>query len=831
MTRKFNRTSLLILLAMVMPALASAQPGGGPTGTSQPSPAVECGIYQWPEVQNPCPEVQIKQKHDHVSLPQYRAMGWDTVITCRDRQITLSCMPYIPVQYTNGYYYVDEIPFNPPDSSFSLGTRMPIGVDDVFADNFTPIPFPFYFFGQRKNQFRIGANGLVTFCSPSDFGSGNSCPYGFRAANNQLPWNGTANHTDPFNQARMRDAIYGVMEDTHPGQFVGSDNNRIDGIFYGVQDEYPCRKIICSWKNAPDYGNTSQKATYQIVCYEGSNIIEVHVKRRSCCPSTSDVMIGIQNATGQPQTKSNDPDNPLYWISPGAPAAFWPTGYNGFTSIIDTMAFRFTPYGTTEVVDGWYRILPDQNGADSAVQLGNVPGDTNGYCTQRAPSTSACPNLTLAYVSPKCVSRYYYHMRFRNANGDWYHLYDTVTIGIDTLNDLSFNIAQQDVCLGNSVAPALEFRSIQDTDLVNWYVSRVANGQEIPLPTSAIGVGNIVDNGTDKSISVTLNSNTLPADGLVANKIDTIRIQSSIDFVSGCQNSASTIVRVFPNFDTTVYAGICRGEVYKWNVDGNEYRETTTPPYPSVRLQSEPGCDSVVRLNLTVYDVSHTLDPIVDCKPITWQNGKTYTQSNTATFDQDTLVLHNRYGCDSIVQLDFTLHPLTARLQASLDYFDYDHLDVELTDLSTGGGERTWIIPNTPDQTTPVAYYTIPVELDSAVIMLVEVSPYGCIDTATITLPFNKESFWVPNIFTPDNPAGNNLFHSVSTQTLRQEMIIYNRMGEMVFRCEGADCAWDGRDLNGNPCVQGSYVYLIRYTNAFFPNKTHIRQGTVTLLR
>lgn len=833
MTRKFNRTSLLILLAMVMPALASAQPGGGPTGTSQPSPAVECGIYQWPEVQNPCPEVQIKQKHDHVSLPQYRAMGWDTVITCRERQIVLSCMPYIPVQYFNGYYYVDVIPYNPPDPTFSLGTRMPIGTDDVYASTHTSIPYPFYFFGIRKNQFRIGANGLVTFCSPSDWGSGDYCPYSLRSSN-QLPWNGTAGHAVPGGDSyanRMRDAIYGVYEDTDPAYFTGSESNRIDGIFYGIQDEFPCRKIICSWKEAPDFNAHSQKATYQIVCYEGSNIIEVHVKRRSCCPTTSDALIGIQNATGQPQVKSTDPDNPLYWITNGAPAAFWPSGYNVFTTTIDTMAFRFTPYGTTEVVDGWYRILPDQNGADSAVQLGNVPGDTNGYCTQRASSASACPNLTLAYVSPKCVSRYYYHMRFRNANGDWYHLYDTVTIGIDTLNDLSFNIAQQDVCLGNSVAPALEFRSIQDTDLVNWYVSRVANGQEIPLPTSAIDVGNIVDNGTDKSISVTLNSNTLPADGLVANKIDTIRIQSSIDFVSGCQNSASTIVRVFPNFDTTVYAGICRGEVYKWNVDGKEYRETTTPPYPSVRLQSEPGCDSVVRLNLTVYDVSHTLDPIVDCKPITWQNGKTYTQSNTATFDQDTLVLHNRYGCDSIVQLDFTLHPLTARLQASLDYFDYDHLDVELTDLSTGGGERTWIIPNAPDQTTPVAYYTIPVELDSAVIMLVEVSPYGCIDTATITLPFNKESFWVPNIFTPDNPAGNNLFHSVSTQTLRQEMIIYNRMGEMVFRCEGADCAWDGRDLNGNPCVQGSYVYIIRYTNAFFPNKTHIRQGTVTLLR
>ncbi|MDY6371290.1 MAG: gliding motility-associated C-terminal domain-containing protein [Bacteroidales bacterium] len=822
-------TIALLTLALWVPVRAQ---GGGPTGMSDPSPVVNGGIYQWPEVQSPCPEVQIKQKHDHVPLPQYQERHWDTAITCRERQIVLSAMPYIPVQFTNGYYYVDVIPYNPPDPTFSLGTRMPIGTDDVFAGSYTDIPFPFYFFGQRKNKFRIGANGLVTFCDPSLFGSGNSCPWSFRAASNKLPWNGTAGHTDPFDQPRMRDAIYGVMEDTHPGLFTGSETNRIDGIFYGVQDEYPCRKIICSWKEAPDFGASSQKATYQIVCYEGSNIIEVHVKRRSCCPTTSDAMIGIQNATGQPQTKSSDPDNPLYWITPGAPAAFFPTGYNGFTSTIDTMAFRFTPYGSTLATDGWYRILTSSTGADSAVQLTTNPTDTNGYYVPANPVLNpTAPTLTLAYVSPTTVSRYYYHLRFRNANGDWYNLNDTITIGIDTLNDLTITPAQQDICLGTSAAPTLEFRSVQDTELVNWTLTRVSNGQSTPLATSGLSFGQINDNGTNKTLSITVNSNTLPTDGQLNNKIDTLIIHSSVDFVSGCHGDASTMIRIFPNFDTTDYAGICRGEQFTWDDNGQIYTETTHPPYPTVTLRSQPGCDSIVHLNLTVYDVSHTVDRIVDCRPLTWINGRTYNQSNTATIDRDTIVLPNRYGCDSIVQLDFTLLPLTARLQASLDHFDYDHLDVELTDLSTGGGERVWHISGSPDQTTPVAYYTIPVELDSAVVQLVAASPYGCTDTATLVIPFHKESFWVPNAFTPDNPAGNNTFGSVSTQTLQQEMLIYNRFGEMVFRCDTPDCQWDGRDLNGNPCIQGAYVYIIRYTTSYQPNKTLLRKGTVTLLR
>lgn len=840
MTHKRHLFSTLLLIVIALASVSHVQAQGTTIGTSTPSPVVNGGVYDWS--QSPCPEVQIKQKHDHVPLPQYQERHWDTAITCREQEIILSAMPSIPVQFTNGYYYVDVVPYNPPDPTFALGERMPIGTDDVFAGSYTSIPFPFYFFGQRKTQFRIGANGLVTFIDPSLWGgSDNYCPFSYRANANQLPWDGTNGHAVPGGSSygsRMLDAIYGVYEDTHPGQFSGSETNRIDGIFYGVQDAYPCRKIICSWKEAPDYGNTSQKATYQIVCYEGSNIIEVHVKRRSCCPSTSDALIGIQNATGQPQTKSNDPDNPLYWITSGAPAAFWPTGRNGFTTTIDTIAYRFTPVGTTLSNDGWYRILTSSTGADSAVLLTATdplnpldPGDTNGYyIPASAIANPQAPTLTRAVVRPTTVSRYYYHLRFKNANGDWYNLYDTVTIGIDTLNDLTITPATQDICLGTSAAPTLEFRSVQDTELVTWTVKRISGGQEQILPASTLQLGQIVDDGTDKTLSITLPSNAV-AQGQARNKIDTIIIESSIDFVSGCHGSASTMIRIFPNFDTTVHAGICHGEQFKWDANGQTYTETTTPPYPSVNLHSQPGCDSVVKLNLTVFDVSHTVDRIVDCRPITWINGKTYTQSNTATIDRDTIVLPNRYGCDSIVQLDFTLHPLTARMHASLDHFDYDHLDLELNDISTGGGERVWHISGSVDQTSPTAYYTIPVGLDSAVVQLVEASPYGCVDTATLVIPFFKENFWIPNAFTPDNPAGNNTFGSISQQTLQQEMLIYNRFGEMVFHCNTPDCQWDGRDLNGNPCVQGAYVYIIRYTTAFQPNKTLIKKGAVTLIR
>lgn len=892
---KLNNIKQIALVFVALFATAEAM-GQSSTVGSEPSPEIECGEYQWPEVQSPCPEVQVKQKHDHTAIARYRHKGWDTVVTCANPQIILSCMPYIPVQRFNGTYYVDPIPYDPPDTTFSLGTRMGIGTDDVFAGSHTVIPYPFYFFGIRKNQFRIGANGLVTFVSPTDFGSGAPyCPYGFRTNTNKLPWDGTPGHTDPFSNysMRMKDAIYGVMEDTDPAYFVGSESNRVDGIYYGIQDEFPCRKIICSWKEAPDFGHHDGKGTYQIVCYEGSNIIEVHVRQRGCCPTTSDALIGIQNATGQPQVSSSTPTDPN--SSPainGKPAAFAPsvnggTPGNPFTSTLNHVAFRFTPAGTTAKNYGWRRIYDDGR---PDVELRNIvvyPEAMDDSCGYYEPMDDAnsCPTLTKAYVSPKEPAKYVFYLRFLNANNDQYVLTDTVFIGVDTVNYLDIHKlpindtlpGRLDICLNDTARMRLDITALQEITHEEWLIRRVSGGDTITLDSLVADnhpgqVVNLSNNylsfdprytpvqafriqGNDTTVmdttlfslddydligdtiltrKVFLFSRNLPTQGLQANKIDTILIQVTSDFASGCHNYDTFLLRVFPNFDTVIADGICQGETFTWDTNGSPYKTFTQPTNPQtefVLLHSTPGCDSLVHLNLTVSSVSHTIDHQEDCKPYTWLNGKTYTTSNVATAATDTIVLKNRYDCDSIVQLDLVIHPLTAKLRSDIDHFTLDNLDAVLTDISIGGGSRVWKFPNGPDQTGVNAYYSIPANMEGANIILIASSPYGCVDTAKIYIPLNKEHFWVPNAFTPDNPAGNSLFSSVSTKTLKQEMLIYNRRGELVFRCEGADCAWDGRDFDGNPCVQDAYVYIIRYTNEFEPQNTRVLKGTVTLIR
>lgn len=811
--------------------------GSGAFAQSQPSPAVDCGEYQWPEITAPCPEVQIKQKHDHTPNLRYRREGWDTAVTCPVTQLVLSCMPYIPVSKFNGTYYVDQITYNPPDTTFALGTRMPPMADDNFAPSVTNIPYPFYFFGIRKTSFILGANGCVSF-SPSATGS-SSCAWSYSAA---IPWTDQTTGA-PSNLASMRDAIYGIYEDTDPSVTTGHYETDW-GMYYGIQDVYPCRKIICSWKDMSQFSCNDLHCSYQIVCYEGSNIIEVHVKQREVCSGWNGGrgIIGIQNATGQPQVASSNPSDPNSASAiNGKPAAFFPSGYNFFTTSMNTTAFRFTPAGTTPgVFDHWYRIFDDGRDSIDLKNANTDPSaytDTNGYYIPRGSASSSCPNLTKAYVSPTVTSRYVYHLRFRDANNQKYDLYDTITVGVDRYDSLTITRANGDghelnVCQNELANMKLSMTAIQDTARTEWQISRILDGDTIDfgdsLSRALITLGQMTESDSSKTMTVTIDTRQIPNPPV--NKIDTLLIQCSGDFTNGCHNYDIMMLRVFPNFDTTTTATICRNDSYHWSANNRDYYESTDPRTEVVHRQSAPGCDSLCRLHLTVLDVSYKVDHIEDCKPITW-HGRTFTESNTATALTDTIVLQNIYGCDSVVQLEFIMRPLTAQILSDVDHFTLDNLDATLTDISIGGDSRVWKFPNGADQTGPVAYYSIPAELDGANIILIENSEYGCVDTATLYIPLNKEHFWVPNAFTPDNPAGNNLFASVSTKTLRQEMIIYNRRGEMVYHCEGVDCAWDGRDLNGNPCVQGAYVYVIRYTKEFEPDLTKVVTGSVTLIR
>lgn len=485
----------------------------------------------------------------------------------------------------------------------------------------------------------------------------------------------------------------------------------------------------------------------------------------------------------------------------------------------------------------WYRIfddgrppveLRDQSQFADAVNDVDDPL-RHGYCnTIEQVGDDFFPRRYEAQVKPDSTSRYVCKLLFYNAQGDLYDLSDTITIGVPdkdvrvfTTTDDGDTVKELKVCQSNPEAN-IRFQKPANQTLSRpseWHVFRILNGVRQELPSSMY---------SSSPLMGSLHLNADPEyDTLPANHIDSILVRGHAYYTNGCISSDSVLIRIYPIFDTFDVAGICAGESYSWH--GNTYNQTTNEPrFDTV---SEAECDSIVYLHLTVYDVSHTYDTIDTCAPLIWKDNLLHDHTNTATIAIDTVIDKNLYNCDSVIHLVLTIYPVEAHLRASLQYFDFDNLDVKLDDLSTGSSSRTWQFPSGPDQHGAEAFWTIPTEFDSADIRLIAHSQYGCDDTTNIVIPMNKENVWIPNAFMPDDPQRNNRFGTISKGTTKQEMYIYNRRGQLVFHCEGTDCSWDGRDGNGELCPQGAYVYLIRYVNKFNPEKTQVRKGTVTLIR
>ncbi|MDF2437890.1 MAG: hypothetical protein K0Q95_2266 [Bacteroidota bacterium] len=212
-------------------------------------------------------------------------------------------------------YAVSSIPYTP--NSYSAGTPVTFtgglaGDDQVSGA--LPIGFDFCFFSATYNQFYVGSNGWIGF-SPGEPNSFTSAP---------IP--NTSASDVPFN------CIMGPWQDWRPG--TGATNIR-----YITTGTAPNRKLVVSWDNVPFYSCTTISGTFQIVIYEGSNVIENYIasKPGTCTWAGGTAVQGIHNAAGT-----------VAFTVPGRNSTVWSATND---------AWRYTPNGTVTYTIEWY-ILP-----------------------------------------------------------------------------------------------------------------------------------------------------------------------------------------------------------------------------------------------------------------------------------------------------------------------------------------------------------------------------------------------------------------------------------------------------------------------------------------
>ncbi|MCQ2269890.1 MAG: PKD domain-containing protein [Bacteroidales bacterium] len=151
--------------------------------------------------------------------------------------------------------------------------------------------------------------------------------------------------------------------------------------------------------------------------------------------------------------------------------------------------------------------------------------------------------------------------------------------------------------------------------------------------------------------------------------------------IDGCDSIIRLHLTIYPIEESTETVNAC--DSFTW-IDGQTYYANTTEP--SITLNSIHGCDSVVHLHLNLYHSVEVIDSIVACDNYTWIDGQTYTQSTedpTATFS-------TTHGCDSIRKLHLTILHSSSSIE-----------NVEVCD------SYTWIDGQTYTQSTNEPLYTL----------------------------------------------------------------------------------------------------------------------------
>lgn len=304
-------------------------------------------------------------------------------------------------------------------------------------------------------------------------------------------------------------------------------------------------------------------------------------------------------------------------------------------------------------------------------------------------------------------------------DGLWHHVavtYDPAaatkySLYVDGVLDIAGNITQPlnvlagtDMYIGRRLNPAFTgfFDGFMDEVRV-WNVARTQaelaadmNSEYCTLPTGLVAYFNYNDgvaNDDNTAISDVVDLTTTNSIGALQTFAN---IGMTSNFVYGPNLTAGMKLG---HVDTE---SAC--EAYTWSENSTEY--TTSGNY-FVRLTDGAGCDSLVRLNLTINQPTTSSETLSVCAPYTWaQTGVTYPTSGIYS---DTIP--NAAGCDSVIVLNLTVGAPTTSTQVETVCNSYE-----------------W--PVNSQLYTATGMYTATI-----------VNASGCDSTITLDLTVNNETF------------------------------------------------------------------------------------------
>jgi len=186
-------------------------------------------------------------------------------------------------------YFVSQIPYNPMPWDSGINVVSPI--DDVWSAAI-PIGFDFYFFGTPYQSLVLGTNCLVSF----DLANENQyCPWPIDAA---IPSPVTPLNSIMFPWQDVNPALGGL-------------------IHHQVYGAPPNRRFVLSFDTVPYYQCTDTFYTGQLILYESSGNIEMHIHHKSICQTWNggSAILGVQDASGLEAYWASNYNFPNQWTA------------------------------------------------------------------------------------------------------------------------------------------------------------------------------------------------------------------------------------------------------------------------------------------------------------------------------------------------------------------------------------------------------------------------------------------------------------------------------------------------------------------------------------
>jgi gliding motility-associated-like protein len=283
---------------------------------------------------------------------------------------------------------------------------------------------------------------------------------------------------------------------------------------------------------------------------------------------------------------------------------------------------------------------------------------------------------------------------------------------------------------------------------------------------------------------------------------------------AGCDSVVTLNLTISNVINTTDNQTACNS--FTW-IDGITYTASTNTP--SFTLTTAAGCDSVVTLNLTINNVINTTDVQTACNSFTWIDGITYTAStNTPIF-----TLTSATGCDSVVTLNLTIFegdPPLPSFDVIAQLCIGDSVLIGPTDGITDSIVWSDGFLGTPRYVSEPGEYTISfIGVCENRTISIFVEDQSCEDCVA----------YIPNAFTPNSDGSNDVFFPITQCAFEEyDLLIFNRWGKLIYKSTNQNEKWDGKH-NGVDCEIEVYSYLLTYKIESQIKKQ--KKGVVTLIR